>query len=295
MRLVDELVEWRSSGVFVELWGRQIFARDSGACGDGAGLAILHGFPSCSYDYRQSLPILSAGRRVVVHDHLGFGLSDKPVGASYSLLEQADYAIGLWRELGIRRLHVLAHDYGTSILTELLARRERGLLPMELASVTVCNGSMLIDMAKLTLTQQILRRPYLGELLVKLSSEAFFCRRMRNTLADPQSVARREFEILWAALLWNEGKKVFRRIACYPDERWRFYERWVGALKRLDLPVLVLWGLKDPIAIAEMAGTIAGSIPGSKWVGLSELGHYPMLECPEEWSSHVLSFLSEID
>lgn len=294
MNLPDELMEWRSAGAFTTLWGQRIFFRDTGAGDSGDALVILHGFPSCSYDYRQCLPMLGESRRVIVHDHLGFGLSDKPVAASYSLLEQADYAIGLWRELGLRRVHVLAHDYGTSVATEILARRERGLLPIELASLTLCNGGMLIDMAKLTLTQQILRRPLLGEMLVKFSSEAFFCRRMRNLLADPSSVHRREFEVLWAALLHNEGKKVFRRIACYPDERWRFYERWVGPLKRLDLPALVLWGLQDPISVGAMADRLAGYIPGSRLVALPDLAHYPMLEDASQWSGHVRTFLDEV-
>jgi pimeloyl-ACP methyl ester carboxylesterase len=74
--------------------------------------------------------VLAKSRRVIVHDHLGFGLSDKPAEYSYSLMEQAAYAVGVWRKLGIRRGHLLANDYGTSVATELLARHVRGMLPI---------------------------------------------------------------------------------------------------------------------------------------------------------------------
>ncbi len=55
---------------------------------------------------------------------LGYGLSDKPDhGYSYSLIEQADVALHVWRALGVKGGHVLSHDMGTSVLTELVARQ----------------------------------------------------------------------------------------------------------------------------------------------------------------------------
>ncbi len=290
MSILSPLDRWQAEGTHHEVFGRRLFVRDLGG-GGGTPLAILHGFPSCSFDFNLALPYLAPVRRVVVHDHLGFGLSDKPVKASYSLVEQAEMALGLWRELGLEKVHLLAHDYGTSVATELLARRERGLLPLEIASLTLTNGSVLIELAKLTATQQLLRRPWLGEIVVRLSTEGFFVRRMRKTLADPGSVPRRDLEALWAALVHNDGKRVFRRIAGYPDERWRFRDRWVGALERLDLPTLVLWGRRDPIAVPAIAETLARKIPGCHLVWLDEAGHYPMLEVPERWSAEVNRFL----
>ncbi len=39
--------------------------------------------------------------RVVTYDHLGFGFSDKPVeNYTYSLLDQAEQSLQLWRILG---------------------------------------------------------------------------------------------------------------------------------------------------------------------------------------------------
>ena len=50
------------------------------------------------------------------------------------------------------------HDYGTSVATELIARHNEGLIDYEICSVTLCNGSMLIDMAKLRVIQRLLKR-----------------------------------------------------------------------------------------------------------------------------------------
>src|SRR5687767_929798 len=127
--LPPALASWQSRGRTVRVFGHAIFVLDTGSAAkvpDEEPLLLLHGFPTSSFDFRHVLARLSEGRRVVVHDHIGFGLSDKPERYSYSLMEQADAAIAVWRELGIKRGHVLAHDYGTSIATELLARHALG-------------------------------------------------------------------------------------------------------------------------------------------------------------------------
>src|SRR5690606_10999721 len=80
----------------------------------------------------------------------------KHLDYSYSLIEQADVALMLWRQLGITSAHVFAHDYGTSVATELLARWNRGLCAIELRSMTLCNGSVHIKLASLRVVQKLL-------------------------------------------------------------------------------------------------------------------------------------------
>src|SRR4030095_452789 len=135
--LSAELAAWRARGRMIDVAGLRVFSL---AEGSGDTLLVLHGFPTSSHDFDEALPILSDRFRVELHDHPGFRLREKPERYSYSLLEQTDAALGVWKALGVERAHVLAHDYGTSIATELVARRERGLLPFELASLTLCNG-----------------------------------------------------------------------------------------------------------------------------------------------------------
>jgi pimeloyl-ACP methyl ester carboxylesterase len=83
---------------------------------------------------------------------------------------------------------------------------------------------------------------------------------------------------------------VLPAISSYLDERTRFRERWIGALRKLDLPAHVLWGRRDPVAIPAIAEALAETIPGARLTWLDELGHYPMLENPTRWAENVLSF-----
>ena len=273
------------------VFGREVFAVSEGPLTDTTPLLMLHGFPSSSRDFALALPRLAERRRVVVHDHLGFGFSSKPPAYSYSLLEQAEIAIGLWKALGVTRGHLVAHDYGTSVATELLARRERGLCPIDFATVTLCNGSVHIDLAHLTPSQKVLRHPKLGPMFARLSNQRMFMLQLRRILGDPRSVPDAELDAMWEGLVRNGGRARLPALAGYMDERVRFRDRWIDPLTRLDLPCHVLWGRRDPVAVGAIARALAGEIPGAKLTWLDALGHYPMLEDPEGWARALLAFL----
>src|SRR5262249_8882332 len=123
--LSAELASWQAAGRPIATAAGTVFARMDGA-ETAEPLLVLHGFPTASSASPLAIPLLSKIYRVVVPDPLGFGLSDKPKGYSYSLIEQADAALEVWRALGIDSGHLLAHDYGTSVATELVARHIRG-------------------------------------------------------------------------------------------------------------------------------------------------------------------------
>lgn len=153
--MTPRVLEWRAGGELVELGGNLIFVRRH----DGAGplLLFLHGFPSSSYDWRATLELLDK-RSWLTLDFLGFGLSDKPRDAVYSLFDQADIVEQLVAR-DRRPVILVAHDMGTSVATELLARDLDGTLSFTLAGVLLFNGSVIIERASLTWAQTALRSP----------------------------------------------------------------------------------------------------------------------------------------
>ncbi|HEX2894252.1 MAG TPA: alpha/beta fold hydrolase [Marmoricola sp.] len=81
---------WREGGEYVDLAGRRVFVvrRD----GIGVPIAVVHGYPGSSYDFAGVVEHLE--RPVLLLDLLGYGFSEKPRDASYSLFEQADLVEG---------------------------------------------------------------------------------------------------------------------------------------------------------------------------------------------------------
>jgi pimeloyl-ACP methyl ester carboxylesterase len=282
---------WRARGREIATPDGRIFMVEVGA-GPATPVLVLHGFPTSSWDFAECAERVGRGRRVVLFDFLGFGLSDKPHDAGYSLFEQADVAVAVARAAGLRRAHVWAHDLGTSVATELLARRERSLLSLELASVVLMNGSVHQEMASLTVGQRILKSPA-GQAFARASRRAVFVAQMRRILAKPPPEGA--LEQMWDLLARADGVLRLPSLIRYTDERVRFKRRWIGALERVDLPVLVAWGAKDPVALMAIGERLARETPGSDMVSWDDLGHYPQIEDPARVAEAVLAFFARVD
>ena len=109
--MVSKLVaEWEARGTRITVDGLQVFVLDAPATAPERGdpLLVLHGFPTCSFDWRGVIEsVRAAGRRVVLFDFLGFGLSDKP-DVRYSIRGYADTAEAVAQAVGLEQV-VLRH------------------------------------------------------------------------------------------------------------------------------------------------------------------------------------------
>ena len=295
---------WLAKGSFYNICRRQIFVIDTNAHNSKKGngnqssdgnkpvLCILHGFPTSSFDYWKVIDALSEQFRVIIHDHLGFGFSDKPIDYSYSLIDQTDIALCLWKQLNIESAIILAHDYGTSIATELLARDNVGLCPIKIQQLVLCNGSIHIELAKLRFMQKLLRNRFIGKLVAKISNKSILGKNLRNIYFDQSKISQDEIDTIWAMMTHNNGKEVLARVSRYTFERHTLWYRWIGALKQTPIPIKIVWPENDPIAIAEMARVIEKETKNSKLYWLQDAGHFPMLEVPDSWLSEVISAIS---
>lgn len=285
--------DWRNRGAYHTVNGHSLFTVDTGGgeAPDKPALVLLHGYPTSSHDYYRVVDDLAAQYRVVVHDHLGFGLSDKPRRYSYSLIEQTDIALLLWQRLGVRAAHVVAHDYGTSVATELLARWNRGFRPVQLESITLCNGSVHIELAKLRVIQKLLRSHTVGPLVARLSTQRIFNRNMRQLWHDPKTLPQADLDTMWELLTRENGRAVLHNITQYLRDRVLFWHRWVGALQQSQLPLNFLWGAEDPVVGADVAKVHQAEAPGSRLTVLDRVGHYPMLEAPDRWVEGLLALM----
>jgi pimeloyl-ACP methyl ester carboxylesterase len=279
---------WRRRGSMIDLPDGKVWLLDTAeAAGAAPAVLILHGFPTSSWDFAAVVERLAPRRRAVCFDFLGYGLSDKPAGYGYSLFEQADVAVAVARARGLGRVHLLAHDVGTSVATELLARRERGLLPFDLASFALMNGSVHIELAHLTVGQKLLRSP-LGPLFARLNTRATFKAQMRRVFARPPG--EEELDGMWELLARDGGALRLPQMIRYTEERARFERRWIGALERADVPALVAWGRRDPVAVMAIAERLAREIPGARFETWDDLGHYPQVEDPSRVTATVSAF-----
>jgi len=83
--------------------------------GSGDPIILIHGEPTWSYLYRNFIPPLSRRFRVIAPDHMGFGKSESPTGADYTLGRHAGNLGALIEELDLRNITLVMQDWGGPI------------------------------------------------------------------------------------------------------------------------------------------------------------------------------------
>jgi pimeloyl-ACP methyl ester carboxylesterase len=286
---------WGAIGQHRQLAGERVFTVDVPPIGaeEHDPLLVLHGFPTSSFDYAAVLDGLRAGRRVLLLDMLGFGLSAKPDRA-YSMALQADLAAAYVAELGVDRLALLTHDMGDTVGGELLARRAEGGWPVEMTQRVVTNGSIYIQQAHLTDGQQLLLSLPDALLPEDLPIDASgLTRSLRATFSPatpevPEGWPEDPVPPAAAMIVHDGGHRVLPRLIRYIEERRANERRFTGAIESDPSPLHVVWGLDDPIAVPSMVDALLAARPDSTAVRLENVGHYPMVEAPARFLDAVL-------
>jgi len=288
--LTAELHTWMASGRIANVDGTNVWYRIEGR---GPWLVCFHGFPTSSWDWHRILPLLTPHFRVLVFDFPGFGLSDKPVERNYSLLRQMDAAEALLNLLGISEFDLLAHDMGASVACELLYRLQESQTSILLRSLTLLNAGLYMDMHQPLLTQRLLRTPLVGELFARLSSYRVFRHQYPRVYAQPETFDENHYRQQWSLILNNNGRQTLAKIAGYMKERKRRGDRWLGPLHHAQLPLKLIWGRLDPIAVFAIAKQLQANNPRVSLVTLDDVGHYPQLEAADQVAEFILQSITE--
>jgi pimeloyl-ACP methyl ester carboxylesterase len=290
--LPAEVVAWRERGESFAFRDNSIhtFHRD----GDGTPIVLLHGFPTSSFDWAAAIEKIGPNP-VLAFDFLGFGLSDKPREHSYTLAWQADLTEALVREkFGDRPVFICAHDMGTSVATELMARDIEGELGFEIAGILLFNGSILVDRANPTLAQKLLRGP-LGPVTARLANEPFFRRQFSSIFSEGHPASPGFLSDCWELMELNGGNRLGHKLISYMEERQIYAERWHGAIRSWGGELSLLWGMQDPVAVPEILEGLLELRPSVDPVRFEDLGHYPQVEDPERFVSALTEILASCD
>src|ERR1051326_3857894 len=133
---------------------------DEGPRSDEAVL-MLHGNPTWSFYYRRLVQQLAPKIRCVVPDHIGMGLSEKPGNYDYTLATRISDVEALVASLGLRRVHLVVHDWGGAIGFGFAVRH-----PEMIGRIVILNtAAFLADDIPFRIT--VCKWPLIGPLIVR--------------------------------------------------------------------------------------------------------------------------------
>jgi pimeloyl-ACP methyl ester carboxylesterase len=265
--------------------------------GSGPLVVLLHGFPEFWWSWRHQLVALAAaGFRAVAPDLRGYNLSDRPRGvAAYALPRLAADVSGLIAALGEERASVAGHDWGGAVAWELASR-----YPQRLQRLAILNSPHPEVLRRaLRKPGQLLRSSYmlafqapaLPERLLMAADGALLRRALRalrtsrpdRAELDAYVAAARRGGSLRGGLDYYRAALRSRALAPTDPPR---------TSAPLEVPVLVIWGERDPALQPELATPPASVAPGATVVMIPGASHGVQLDAPDEVSRLLVDFMS---
>jgi pimeloyl-ACP methyl ester carboxylesterase len=245
---------------------------------EGPLVILLHGFPEYWYSWQQYIePLVEQGYRVWVPDQRGYDLSSKPQEISaYTLDNLALDITGLMDSAGRERARIIGHDWGGTV-TWWLAMKH----PERVERAVIINSvHPMVWMQSLRRSPaQFIRGWYLRFFQLPRLPEAVLQRKNWAALASLLTGtglkgAFTEEDISMYRAAWSQPGAITGMLNWY---RAILKLKLKGADGRVQVPVELIWGARDPAAGVELA---------HQSVAHCDQGHLELIEDATHWVQH---------
>lgn len=272
--------------------GRRIFYREAGPA-DAPVIVLLHGFPTSSFMFRNLIPDLGAGYRVIAPDYLGFGYSDAPSvdEFDYTFDALADLTAQLLGQLGVSRYAIYVQDYGAPVGWRLALRDPQAITAIITQNGNGYDAGFVADGWAPAWDYQREQTPETEAALRQILT--FDTTRFQYLAGVPdESLVSPDTWHHDFALLSRPGNdaiqlKLFLDYATNP----KLYPALHDYLRASGVPVLAVWGDGDPFFGPDGARAFAEDAVDAE-IHLLEGGHFLLESRGAEVTALILDFLS---
>jgi pimeloyl-ACP methyl ester carboxylesterase len=246
-------------------------------------MILIHGFISSTLIWDEVfLPLAHSGFRIIAPDLPGYGYSDKPRDAEYTIESQARAVIGLMDRLGIVKAALVGASYGGAIAAA------TALDYPERVSRLVLVGAVSSDEPKKKLLMQIVQLPIVGDIVTPLflGSHWIVRKRMEDVYqrmripVDEHKVAARH-HLLTSA---DTHRAMIRTVRRWSANR---IQRDAHLIRQ---PTMLMWGEDDRHIPLKEGFRLRDAMPNARLVVFRNCGHLPPQEYPKQFVGMVSEF-----
>jgi pimeloyl-ACP methyl ester carboxylesterase len=272
--LATELPAWLDRDLYP--FAPKVFSTDAGGMryvdvGRGRPVVIAHGTPSWSFEWRHVITALAEDHRVIVPDHIGFGLSDKP--RDVEVLAPRDHAsrlASLVRSLDLRDAILIGHDFGGPIgLGALLAERER------FTGLVLTNTWMwsLAERADVRRLSRIVASPFGKLLYLGLNASPRWI--VPASFGDKAKLGKAAHRHYMAPFPSWSSRVAPWKLGVELGGSSTFYEElWARRGELAALPARIVWGEADPTFREAELDRLGTALPRAVVARLPGVGHF---------------------
>lgn len=253
-----------------------------GAGRPGEAVVFVHGNPDSGSDWMPLMTRVAGFATVVAPDLPGFGAADERPDGDYTIYSYARFLNGVITALGIRRVHLVAHDFGGPFAAAWAADH-----PASVASVTFVNTGVLLGYRWHRMAR-VWRTPVLGELSMRTLDRRVATRMLARE--NPGLSAQ------WVATIAGRLMPAKTRRAVlklYRSTRPGDSEQLAARLRQHDHDALVVFGDADAYIPVEQARRQVEVFPRAEVVVLPGVGHWCWLEATDAVAAAVVPFLQQ--
>lgn len=275
-----------------DLDGCEVFYREAGP--ETAPIVLLpHGYPCSSCEFRNLMPKLGDRWRLLAPDFPGCGYSDAPDGFAYDFDGYADFLQRFCEQLGIDRLAVYLHDFGSQIGLRLAIQR-----PELVAALIIQNGDIYEDELgpKYAALKAYFANPTpdervkLSETVSKQGFRDEFLNDVRPELAEliPPDL----WELHWP-LMTPRRREIAVGVIAGLKENLEWFPRCRSYLRERQPPTLIVWGPQDGYMPEGSARAYLRDLPNAE-LNLLDGGHWLLETNLDEVAALMRGFLARV-
>jgi haloalkane dehalogenase len=246
--------------------------------GHGTPVVLVHGTPTWGFEWRHVVAALRDSHRVIVPDHLGFGLSSRPADADYSPeAHAARFAEFMTRVLPEGRVSLVVHDFGGPIaLAWALAHADR------LASLTLVNTWMWSFADDPTMWRRAgLVDNAFGRLLYR-HANASLRLVMPSAYGDKRRLTREIHRQYLAAFPDADSRErvLFALVRALRGSSALYAGLWSRRAALSQVPMAIVWGMRDSAFLPTNLERWVAAFPHAAVTRVDDAGHWPHEEAP---------------
>jgi len=275
------------TGKFLDVDGGRMRLLDEGPR-DAPVMLCLHGNPTWSFYWRALVKRFAGPFRVVVPDHIGCGLSDKPAGWPYRLRGHVENVHRVMDALDLRDITLVVHDWGGAIGMG-VATWEPDRFKRFVVTNTGAWRSLRIPPSIATV-----KIPGFGALAVRGFNAFAGVATIRATAKGLDPVAKAG--LLYPYGSWHDRIATLRFVQDIPLGAWHPSYPELGRIddglaSLTGHPMLLLWGDDDFCFTPAFRAEWSRRFPAAEVHAWPDVGHYVMEDAPDRVIAAMERFL----
>lgn len=255
--------------------------------GEGDVIFLIHGNPTWSFYYRNMIKSLSKTNRVIAIDHIGCGLSDKPIDYSYRLEQRVSDLDNLINSFNLESYSMMVHDWGGAIGFGHAVNHVGKISKMIILNTAAFRSPHI------PFTIKLCKLPYAGAFIVKYFNAFCYPATFMTTVKKLPRVVKDAY-----LLPYNSSEKriaISEFVQDIPlNSKHRSYDMLHSiekGLPSLNCDKLILWGGKDFCFHDKFYQKWREVYPDAQFKYYQNAGHYVIEDEKEDTIEMVEKFL----